>query len=102
MFTATATFHVHLDGVLLVLVPCNSATVGLYDPATSTVRAGPSVGAGNFPKYNGGVLLPDGRVVLVPFHSLTIWAVRSRAVRRPISIAASLHALAASVVLMAS
>jgi hypothetical protein len=53
-------------------VPAYSATIALYDLATNTVRAGPSVGAGNFVKYDGGVVLPDGRVVLVPLHSPTI------------------------------
>ena len=63
------------SGVLLpdgrvVLVPRNTAHVGLYDPSTDHWSEGQddlsAVGDEGDDKYLGGVLLPDGRVVLVP------------------------------------
>ena len=66
----------YYGGVLLpdgrvVLVPANAATIGLYDPATNTMTAGPNVDT-SLDIYYGGVLLPDGRVVLVPEIAATI------------------------------
>ena len=65
-------------GVLLpdarvVLVPNDSANIGIYDPVANTYTNGPAHGrvAGAFV---GGVLLPDGRVVLVPNSSPNIGA----------------------------
>eukprot|EP01047_Picozoa_sp_COSAG01_P037836 COSAG01_NODE_3032_length_6694_cov_13.505231_3_plen_137_part_00 len=55
----------------MVFVPANFARIGLYDPSTNTFTVGPGVGSGEG-KFNGGVLLPDGRVVFVPLNSATI------------------------------
>jgi hypothetical protein len=66
----------YTGGVLLpdgrvVLVPWNAAVVGIYDPATNSFVAGPTVrtvgDTALTGEYRGGVLLPDGRVVFVPF-----------------------------------
>lgn len=71
----------YVGGVLLpdggvVLVPHESPTIGLFDPATNTLFSGPNVGGvtGGFGqgRYKGGVLLPDGRVLFVPYRSPTI------------------------------
>eukprot|EP01043_Picozoa_sp_COSAG02_P051095 COSAG02_NODE_5336_length_4426_cov_2.244973_6_plen_433_part_01 len=77
-------------GVLLpdgrvVFVPATSTTVGIFDPSTGAFNRGPNVtvhlqqllfrpissGADNN-LFRGGVLLPDGRVVFVPFDSTTV------------------------------
>ena len=50
------------DGRVL-LVPNQSSTIGLYDPANDSFVSGPTVSSGG---YSGAVLCPDGRVVLVP------------------------------------
>ena len=66
--TTTGTIK-FVGGVLLpygrvVLVPCNYAKIGIYDPSTNTYADGPAITGTD--KFVGGVLLPDGRVVLVP------------------------------------
>jgi hypothetical protein len=67
------------DGRVL-LVPLESTTIGLYDPSGAnpdgtvtigTYTNGPVHGRGSN-AFSGGVLLPDGRVVLVPRNSTTI------------------------------
>ena len=47
-------------------MPRDSATIGLYDPSTNTFTRGPGAGSDGA-KFVGGVLLPDGRVLLVPW-----------------------------------
>ena len=42
-----------------------SGTVGLFDPSTHTFTSGANVRSGQH-KFQGEVLLPDGRVVFVP------------------------------------
>ena len=46
----------------------NASYVGLYDPSKDQWTEGKDdlSAVGTLRKYNGGVLLPDGRVVLVP------------------------------------
>ena len=54
------------DGALL---PYNAEHVGLYGPSKDQWTEGKddlSAAAGDY-KYYGGVLLPDGRVVMAPF-----------------------------------
>lgn len=51
----------------LSLVPYEANHVGLYDPSRDHWTTGKDdLSAAGGLKYNGGVLLPDGRVVLVP------------------------------------
>jgi hypothetical protein len=62
----------------VVLVPSNNDAIGLYDPVINNFTAGPSVPLGSGrtgdhgSRYFGGVLLPDGRVVLVPSNAAAI------------------------------
>ena len=68
----------------MAAVPWNYATVGLFDPSTNTFTSGPNAGSRQV-KFQGGVLLPDGRVVFVPFNSATVGVFdpRTPATRKP-------------------
>ena len=44
--------------------------IGLFDPSTNTFTSGPDVGDINM--FSGGVMLPDGSVVFVPYRSTKI------------------------------
>ena len=56
----------------------------LSDPSTNTFTSGPTAGSGQY-KFHGGVLLPDGRVVFVPYDSATVglFDPRTSATRKP-------------------
>jgi len=56
------------------LIPRSAANVGLYTPnaTTGTFTTGPAATG-----YIGGVLLPDGRVVFVPFGASTVGLLHS-------------------------
>jgi hypothetical protein len=45
------------------MFPTGAISIAMYNPVTNTLAAGPTVSA----SYIGGVLIPDGRIVLVPY-----------------------------------
>ena len=51
-----------------MLIPSNSTTIGLYDITTNTYADGPLHGNGAN-AFAGGVLLPNGQVLLIPYNS---------------------------------
>eukprot|EP01048_Picozoa_sp_COSAG05_P022902 COSAG05_NODE_4751_length_1386_cov_2.381507_2_plen_188_part_00 len=52
--------------------PYNTDAIGLYNPQDNTFIKGPNVGSSEGKKYAGGVLLPDGRVLLLPYNVGTV------------------------------
>jgi len=46
-------------------VPSNGPYIGIYDPVADTYADGPAHGMGSI-AFCGGVLLPNGKVLLVP------------------------------------
>ena len=70
----------NLDG------PCRS-----YDPGTNTLTAGPSAGSGSN-KYDAGVVLLDGRVVLVPWNVATVGLCNGTSARPAYTVSGSMPA----------
>lgn len=57
-----------VSDTLVVLIPSNAATpnIALYNPITNKLIEGPATPAAGVGGYEGGCLLPDGRVFLCP------------------------------------
>ena len=49
----------------IILVPCGSANVGIYDPDTDIYTSGDAHGEGGS-AFVGGILAPNGKIILIP------------------------------------
>jgi hypothetical protein len=49
----------------IILVPYQSANIGIYDPITDTYSSGVTHGRGTS-AFKGGILAPNGKMILVP------------------------------------